>query len=50
MVQIAAPSDQRRVAEAILAAVESGELPPERLAEAAGRVLDLKRRMGLIER
>ena len=48
MVQIAALRDQRRVAEAILAAVESGELPPERLAEAAGRVLDLKREVGLI--
>ena len=30
-------------------AVESGELRPERLAEAAGRVLELKRELGLIE-
>jgi len=48
MVQIASPDDQGRVRETILNAVESGELPPERLAEAAGRVLDLKREVGLI--
>ena len=48
MVQIESPDDQGRVRETILKAVESGELPPERLAEAAGRVLDLKRELGLI--
>jgi beta-N-acetylhexosaminidase len=48
LVQITSVEDQPRVREAILAAVESGELPPERLAEAAGRVLELKRELGLI--
>jgi beta-N-acetylhexosaminidase len=48
LVQIASVEDQTRVREAILAAVESGELPPERLAEAAGRVLELKRELGLV--
>ena len=47
-VQIASVEDQTRVREAILAAVESGELPADRLAEAAGRVLELKRELGLI--
>ena len=48
LVQVAAPADQRRVREALLAAVESGEIPPERLAEAAARVLELKRDLGLL--
>jgi beta-N-acetylhexosaminidase len=48
LVQITSVEDQKRVREAILAAVESGELPPERLAEAAGRVLELKRELGLV--
>jgi beta-N-acetylhexosaminidase len=48
LVQVASVEDQARVREAILAAVESGELPAERLAEAAGRVLELKRELGLI--
>jgi beta-N-acetylhexosaminidase len=48
LLQIAAPDDQARVREAILAAVESGELPRERLAEAVGRVLELKRSLGLV--
>jgi beta-N-acetylhexosaminidase len=48
LVQITSVEDQTRVREAILAAVESGELPPERLAEAAGRVLELKRELGLV--
>ncbi len=48
LLQIASPEDQGRVREAVLAALESGELPPERLAEAAGRVLELKRELGLI--
>jgi beta-N-acetylhexosaminidase len=48
MLQIASPADQARVREAILKAVESGEVPPERLAEAASRVLELKRELGLI--
>ena len=48
LVQISNPADQERVREAALKALESGELPPERLAEAAGRVLELKRTLGLI--
>lgn len=48
LVQISKPEDQERVHEAIVAATESGELPPDRLAEAAGRVLELKRRLGLL--
>jgi beta-N-acetylhexosaminidase len=48
LIQIASPEDQARVRETILQAVESGELSPERLAEAAGRVLELKRELGLI--
>ncbi len=48
LVQIASVEDQTRVREAILAAVQSGELPADRLAEAAGRVLELKRELGLI--
>jgi len=49
LLQISAPSDQAGVREAILAAVESGRLPPDRLIAAAGRVLDLKRELGLVE-
>jgi len=48
MVQISSPRDQKRVPESIRAAVESGELPAARLAEAASRVLELKRAVGLI--
>ena len=48
LVQVAAPQDQRGVRAAILAAVESGELPAERVKEAASRVLELKRRLGLL--
>ena len=49
MLQIGSPQDQLGVREAILAAVESGELSEERLAQAAGRVLELKRAQGLLE-
>ena len=42
VVQLAEPEDQGGVREAIVAAVASGELAEERLAEAAGRVLELK--------
>ena len=48
LLQIASADDQGGVRDALLAAVESGELPAERLAEAAGRVLELKRDLGLI--
>jgi beta-N-acetylhexosaminidase len=47
LLQISSPDDQARVHNAIVAAVESGELPAERLAEAASRVLELKRGLGL---
>jgi beta-N-acetylhexosaminidase len=48
LVQISSPDDQARVHDTIVAAVESGELPPERLAEAASRVLEMKRELGLV--
>jgi beta-N-acetylhexosaminidase len=48
MVQISQPRDQRRAADALFAAVESGEISEERLSEAAGRVLELKRSLGLL--
>ena len=47
MVQIGAPADQRGVREAIIRAVRAGELPPDRLASAVARVLELKRALGL---
>lgn len=49
LLQIGSPDDQVGVREAILAAVESGELSEDRLAQAAGRVLELKRAQGLLE-
>lgn len=49
LLQIGSPADQRGVHAAIVSAVESGELSDERLAEAAGRVLELKRRLGLLK-
>lgn len=50
MVQVDDPRDQRRVRPALLRAVGSGAIPQSRLAEAAGRVLELKRRLGLLKR
>lgn len=49
LLQIDSPADQTGVREALLHAVSSGVLPEERLREAAGRVLELKRRMGLLK-
>ncbi len=49
LLQIGSPEDQVGVREEILAAVESGELSEERLAQAAGRVLELKRGLGLLD-
>jgi beta-N-acetylhexosaminidase len=49
LVQIGSASDQAGVREAILEAVANGELDEARLAEAAGRVLELKRRQGLLD-
>jgi beta-N-acetylhexosaminidase len=48
MVQIASPEEQDGVREALLGAVRSGAISEERLAEAAGRVLELKRARGLL--
>jgi beta-N-acetylhexosaminidase len=48
LVQIASPQDQEAVREALLEAVRSGAITDERLAEAAGRVLELKRSRGLL--
>jgi beta-N-acetylhexosaminidase len=48
MVQIDSPADQNGVRDALLKAVASGEIPEARLAQAAGRILQLKRQMGLI--
>lgn len=49
LIQIGSPDDQKGAAEALVEAVESGEVPAERLAEAAERVIDLKRKLGLVE-
>ena len=49
LLQIDSPADQTGVREALLHAVSSGVLPEARLQEAAGRVLELKRRMGLLK-
>jgi beta-N-acetylhexosaminidase len=48
MVRIDSPADQAGVREAILRAVETGELPEARLRQAAARVLQLKRVVGLL--
>jgi beta-N-acetylhexosaminidase len=48
LIQVVSPADQGRVREALLAAVESGEVSSERLAQAAARVLDMKRELGLL--
>lgn len=49
MIQIGSPEDQGGVREALLAALADEELSRERLIEAAGRVLDLKRSQGLLD-
>jgi beta-N-acetylhexosaminidase len=49
LVQIANPEDGKDVAAAIETAVDKGEIEPERLAEAAERVIKLKRQLGLID-
>jgi len=49
LIQIASPEDADGVAKALVEAVESGRIAPERLAEAAERVVDLKRRVGLVK-
>ena len=49
LVQIGSPTDQDGVREQILAALDSGELSTDRLEQAAGRVLELKRAQGVLE-
>ncbi len=49
MVQIDSPDDQGGVREALLEAVASGAISKDRLAEAAGRALELKRAQGLLK-
>jgi beta-N-acetylhexosaminidase len=49
LVQIGSPADANGVAEAIAQAAEDEEIAPERLAEAAERVIGLKRELGLID-
>jgi beta-N-acetylhexosaminidase len=48
MVQIGNPDDQAGVRERLIVAATSGEIPADRLDEATGRVLELKRRLGLL--
>jgi len=48
MLLVESPDEADSVREALLAAVESGEIPPERLDQAVGRVLELKRTLGLL--
>jgi beta-N-acetylhexosaminidase len=48
MVQIGSVADQAGVRDAILRAVRSGQISETRLADAAGRVLELKREIGII--
>jgi beta-N-acetylhexosaminidase len=48
LLRIDSPRDQGGVREALLEAVESEAIADERLAEAAGRVLELKRSQGLL--
>ena len=48
LVQIDEPRDQKGVRAALLRAAATGALPPQRLADAAARVLELKRRIGLL--
>jgi beta-N-acetylhexosaminidase len=49
MVQVDDPRDQRGVRPALLRAVATGAIPQSRLAEAAARVLELKRQLGLLK-
>jgi beta-N-acetylhexosaminidase len=49
LVQIVDPRRQRGVRAALAQAVATGAIPRERLADAAARVLELKRRIGLLK-
>jgi beta-N-acetylhexosaminidase len=48
LIQISSPADSEGVADALLEAVESGEIDEDRLSEAAGRVLELKHELNLL--
>ena len=49
LVQISSPEDPGAIARAVEAAVEDGEIPKERLLQAAERVVELKRKLGLVD-
>jgi beta-N-acetylhexosaminidase len=48
MVQVSSPTDVDKVRQALLAAAADGRISSQRLADAAARVLELKRRVGLL--
>ncbi len=48
MLLVESPDEAAGVREALLAAVSSGEIEPERIDQAVGRVLELKRSLGLL--
>ncbi|HEX6117635.1 MAG TPA: glycoside hydrolase family 3 N-terminal domain-containing protein [Solirubrobacterales bacterium] len=48
MLLVESPDEAEGVREALLGAVGSGEIPAERIDQAVGRVLELKRALGLI--
>ena len=48
MLLVESPTEEAGVREAVIAAVESGEIAPERIDQAVGRVLELKRSLGLL--
>jgi beta-N-acetylhexosaminidase len=49
MLLVESPAEAEGVRDALLAALESGEIPPDRLDQAVGRVLELKQNLGLLE-
>src|SRR5207244_1348125 len=49
LIQIDSPADQAGVRNALLRAVANGQISGARLDEAAGRVLELKHRAGLLK-
>jgi beta-N-acetylhexosaminidase len=48
LIQVDSPVDQAGVRQALLRAVATGQIPRQRLADAAARVLELKREAGLL--
>ncbi len=49
LAQIASPEDPDEIIETIETAVKKGDIAPERLAQAAERVIEMKRELGLID-